>query len=121
MEFDSLQPYDIGDIFASLRLFVFLKKKSLSIPILWESSTQICNDGEEKSENYCLNDDTKFVLTPSLIEKIYYLTDSGVKFFESSFDVLGFHVDEVRKLLLGKRTDLLVNMKTKLNVSLLTP
>ena len=42
-----------------------------------------------KSKTYCLIDGTKFVLTPTLIEKVYLLPDNGVKFFGSSFDLVG--------------------------------
>ena len=68
-DFDSLNEYEIGDIFASLGLFVFLKEKLSWYPnFVGQFSVNMQWSGR-KFEIYCLIDGTKFVLNPSLVEK----------------------------------------------------
>jgi len=119
--FDSLGAYGIADMFASLGMFVFLKEKVSWYRDLVGKFYANMQWSRKKLEIYCLVDGTNFVLTPSFIEKVFHLPNSGVEFFGRSFDTHGWNVDEARKLLLGKRYDPSVDMNTKLNASTLTP
>jgi len=72
-------------MFASRGMFVFLKEKLSWYPDLVGKFYANMQRSRNKLEIYCLVDGTKFVLPPSLIEKVFHFPNSGVEFFGRSF------------------------------------
>ena len=90
MNFDSLQAYGIGDMFASIKLLVFLKENVSWYPYFVGKFYANMQCSRRKFEIYCLINGTRVVLNPNLIKQVYYLPNIRVEFFSSSFDELNW-------------------------------